>query len=43
MVPDLSFGGLDHLQYQILHHESTLYVIPELYADFHLPSVIKNA
>ena len=43
MVPDCGFGVLDHLRYQILHHESTLYVILELYADFQLPSVIKRA
>ena len=40
MVSDWSFGGFDHLWYQILHHKSTLYVIRELYADFLLPSTI---
>ena len=39
MVPDWSFGGLDYLWYQILHHESILYVILELYANFQLPSL----
>ena len=43
MVPDWSFGGLNHLWYQILHQESTLNVILELYADFQFPSTIKTA
>ena len=43
MVPEWSFIGLDHLWYQNLHHESTLYVIIELFADFQLPSVIRCA
>ena len=43
MVTDWSFGGLDHLWYQILHHESTLYVILDLYAAFQLPNVIRSA
>ena len=38
----LLYGGLDHLWYQILHHESTLYVIREFYANFQLPSMIKS-
>ena len=42
MVPDRSFGGLDHLWYKMLHHESTLYVILELYADLQPHSVIKS-
>ena len=33
MVPEWGLGGLGHLLYQILHHESRLYVILELYAD----------
>ena len=43
MVSDWSFGGPEHLWYQILHHESALYVIPDFYADFQLPSSIKIA
>ena len=43
MVPDWGFGGMDHPWYQILHHESKLYIIIELYADFQLPSMIKRA
>ena len=42
MVPDWSFGGSDHLYYQILHHESTLYVILELYANFQLPGINRS-
>ena len=42
MVPDWIFGGLGHLWYQILHRESKLYVILELYANFQLPSVIRS-
>ena len=41
MVPDWNFRGLDHLCYQILHLESTLCVILELYANFQPPSIIK--
>ena len=37
MVPDLGFGGMDHLCFQMLQHKSTLYVI---FADFQLPCVI---
>ena len=43
MVPDWSFGGLDYLWYNILHHKSPMYVILKLYADFQLSSVIRNA
>ena len=43
MVPDWSFGGLDHLWYQMLHHESTLSVILQFYADFQLHNMIKSA
>ena len=42
VIPDWSFGGLDCLQYQTCHHESTFYVILELYANFQLLSVIKS-
>ena len=40
MVPDWSFGGLDHHWYQRLRCESTLYAILELYANCQLPSMI---
>ena len=40
MAPDWSFGGLSHLWYQIWHHESTKFVIPVLYSNFHLHNVI---
>ena len=40
MVPDLSFGGLGYLWYQILHNESIF--ILELYTDLQLPSVIRS-
>ena len=43
MVPDWSFGELGHLWYQILHNESTLCVILELYANLQHPSMIRSA
>ena len=43
MVPDWRLGGLGHLWYQILHHESILYAITELYADFQLPNMIRSS
>ena len=36
----VNFGGLDHIWYQIRHHESSLFVIPELYSNFQLPSMV---
>ena len=43
MVPEWNFGELDNLWYKILHHESTLFVIPELCLTFQLPTMIENA
>ena len=36
MVPDWCLGELNHLWYHIFNHESNLYVILELYANFQL-------
>ena len=43
MDPDWSFQGFGRLSYQILHPESTFYVILELHKDVQLPNTIRSA